>query len=140
MSDPASPSASNPGKPASSESDIHPPSLDDQLDRLTTAIQEVGESIHECKTASDERHALKLAHDDKEGQRTLTVQEQLAQMLAMTQESLRRSKEEPVVGAVSSASQTFARDLQRAAFGSGGSVDTASRSSMLESSRESGSE
>ncbi|RDX53426.1 hypothetical protein OH76DRAFT_1416089 [Lentinus brumalis] len=108
-----------------------PPSLTDELEHLTTAIQQVGDEIQTCKQASEERHVAMLARDEEQMRRTLTVQEQLAQMLAMTQESLRRNREEPL--AVPGAQEQYARNVQRAAFGTGGDSESASRSSMLES-------
>ena len=90
------PSAQSPSTTSSTPS--APTSLTDDLDRLTTAIQQVGDEIATCKQESEERHNARLARDEQETQRTLSVQEQLAQMIAMTQESLRRRREEPVVG------------------------------------------
>ncbi|KAI0720599.1 hypothetical protein C8T65DRAFT_692813 [Cerioporus squamosus] len=124
-------SFSNPSSSSPSTSTSIPISLTDELEQLTTAIQQVGDEIQTCKQASEERHVAKLARDDEETQRTLTVQEQLAQMLAMTQESLRRNKEEPL--AVPGGQEKYARDLQRAAFGVGGDSESVSRSSMMES-------
>ncbi len=83
--------------PASTSTRI-PPSLTDELEHLTTAIQQVGDEIQTCKQASEERHVAMLARDEEQMRRTLTVQEQLAQMLTMTQEALRRNKEEPLAG------------------------------------------
>ncbi|RPD62531.1 hypothetical protein L227DRAFT_573094, partial [Lentinus tigrinus ALCF2SS1-6] len=87
-----------PSSSAPSTAPSVPASLTDQLDRLTTAIQHVGDEIETCKQVSEERHLAKLVRDEEETQRTLTVQEQLAQMIAMTQESLRKNREEPLVG------------------------------------------
>ena len=92
----SAPSAQSPSTTSSAAS--APTSLTDDLDRLTTAIQQVGDEIATCKQESEERHNARLARDEQETQRTLSVQEQLAQMIAMTQESLRRRREEPVVG------------------------------------------
>ncbi|KAI0712317.1 hypothetical protein C8Q76DRAFT_483359 [Earliella scabrosa] len=139
------PSSPNPSTPSSDPAiRTSYASLDDQLERLTNAIQQVGEGIQQCNGASDDRHARKLAREEEERRRTTSVQDQLAQMLAMTQQSLRRNQPNgddsgQGAGAVPAApSSTFSRDLQRAAFGAGGTPETASRSSMLEERESSG--
>ncbi|KAI1790185.1 hypothetical protein LXA43DRAFT_524388 [Ganoderma leucocontextum] len=110
------------------------PSLSAELDKLTTAVLEVSDNIQACSRESDARHAAHLARADDQEQRTASMQDQIAKMLAMTQEGLRREKEEPLKVPNP---RKFQRNLQRAAFGTGGDSESASRSSMLESSRHS---
>ncbi len=120
MSQPASPSQAPASLPTSNGKFTHPASssrassqsssetrslytpLYDQLDQLTTVIQHVGDDIQTCKTASEERHQVRQAREEEQKKRTASVQEQLAQMLAMTQESLRRKREEAASVAVRS--------------------------------------
>ncbi|KAI0667654.1 hypothetical protein C8Q78DRAFT_1051956 [Trametes maxima] len=108
-------------------------SVEEHLERLTNAVHEVGDHIQACKETSEARHAAAEAREETAQTRTLSVQEQLARVLAMTQETLRREKEERVT----SSPQQYAQDLQRAAFGAGRTPDSISRSSMMDSGTDS---
>ncbi|KAI0349594.1 hypothetical protein OH77DRAFT_1431935 [Trametes cingulata] len=104
-------------------------SLEDQLDRLTTTVQETAHQLHVCSAACAERCALARARDDEEKRRTESVHEQLARLLAMTREGVRREREERVT----TSPETYVQDLRRAAFGAGRTPESISRSSMMES-------
>ncbi|KAI0647929.1 hypothetical protein C8Q79DRAFT_1008309 [Trametes meyenii] len=123
------PGSNNAPSPSSS-------SVEGHLERLTNAVHEVGDHIQACKETSEARHATAEAREEAAQTRTLSVQEQLARMLAMTQETLRREKEERVTSV--SSPQKYAQDLQRAAFGAGGTPDSISRSSMMDSGTSTG--
>ncbi|KAM5535008.1 hypothetical protein V8D89_011381 [Ganoderma adspersum] len=110
------------------------PSLSSELDGLTTAVLEVSDNLQACAQESDARHAAYLARAAQQQQRATGFQDQIAKMLAMTQEGLRREREEPLKVPNP---EKFKRNLQRAAFGMGGDSESASRSSMLESLRDS---
>ncbi|PIL22659.1 hypothetical protein GSI_15351 [Ganoderma sinense ZZ0214-1] len=109
-------------------------SLSAELDKLTTAVLEVSDNVQACAQESDVRHAAYRARAEEQKQRTTSFQDQIAKMVAMTQEGLRREREEPLKVPNP---EKFQRNLQRAAFGTGGDSESASRSSMLESSRDS---
>ncbi|KAI0335780.1 hypothetical protein GY45DRAFT_1227643, partial [Cubamyces sp. BRFM 1775] len=106
---------------------VPPASLEEHLEQLTDVVHETGHLIHVCSATCAARCALAEKRDAEERTRTASVQEQLARMLAMTQEMVRREKEERVT----SSPQKYVQDLQRAAFGPGGTPDTISRSSMM---------
>ena len=74
------------------------PSLSSELDELTTAVLEVSDNLQSCAQESDARHAAYLARVEQQQQRATSFQDQIAKMLAMTQEGLRREKEEPLKG------------------------------------------
>ncbi|EJF63298.1 hypothetical protein BD309DRAFT_853685 [Dichomitus squalens] len=75
-------------------------SLTTELDKLTTAVLEVTDHIQACSQASDAHHAAYIAHVEEQKKRTAGIQDRIAQMLAMTQESLKRDEEEPLKGAL----------------------------------------
>ncbi|KAI0632230.1 hypothetical protein C8Q77DRAFT_1272279 [Trametes polyzona] len=129
-SSPSSPTPSTiPSKDTSRTSKAPSASVDEALERLTTAVQENGHLVHVCTALCEERCALAAARDEAQKARALGVQEQLARVLAMTRETVRREREVRVT----SDPQKYALDLQRAAFGAGGTPDSISRSSMMES-------
>ncbi|KAJ8481008.1 hypothetical protein ONZ51_g6294 [Trametes cubensis] len=107
---PSTPSYGHPPVP------MPPASLEEHLEQLTDVVQETGHLIHVCSATCAARCALAEKRDAEERARTASVQEQLARMLAMTQEMVRREKEERVT----SSPQKYVQDLQRAAFGAGG--------------------
>lgn len=74
------------------------PSLSAELDKLTTAVLDVSDNIQACAQESDARHAACLARAEDQKQRTTSFQDQIAKMLAMTQEGLRKEREEPLKG------------------------------------------
>ncbi|KAI0667646.1 hypothetical protein C8Q78DRAFT_1051924 [Trametes maxima] len=130
--EPPSSNVPQPSTPSLNNTLSTPPSassVEEHLERLTSAVHEVGDHIQACKETSEARHAAAEAREETAQTRTLSVQEQLAWMLAMTQETLRREKEERVT----SSPQKYAQDLQRAAFGAGRTPDSISRSSMMDS-------
>ncbi|KAI9058494.1 hypothetical protein FKP32DRAFT_1680888 [Trametes sanguinea] len=116
---PASPAPA----PASTTS---PAPLEEHIERLTDLVQDISERLDACSKASDARHAAWQTREDAQKQRAESAQEQLARIAAMAREMVRRETEERVT----SEPEKYARDLQRAAFGTGGSADSVSRSSM----------
>lgn len=87
--------------PSNKDSALSTGSVEEQLERLTTAVHETGHLIHVCTVLCEERCALALARDEQQQKRAEGVQEQLARMLALTQETLRREREVRVTGALS---------------------------------------
>ncbi|OJT10652.1 hypothetical protein TRAPUB_12846 [Trametes pubescens] len=126
---PPPPSASASASNSSKDSIQSAGSVEAQLERLTTAVHENGHLIHVCTVLCEERCALALARDAQQAQRSESVQAQLARMLAMTQETLRREREVRVTADP----EKYVLDLRRAAFGAGSTADSISRSSLMES-------
>ncbi len=82
----------------STSSESTAPSLSSELDKLTTAVLEVSDNLQACAQESDARHAAYLARAEEQKQCATGFQDQIARMLAMTQEGLRREREEPLKG------------------------------------------
>ncbi|EIW59337.1 uncharacterized protein TRAVEDRAFT_46642 [Trametes versicolor FP-101664 SS1] len=121
-----------PSTPSNKDSVQSAGSVEAQLERLTSAVHETGHLIHVCTVLCEERCALALARDEQQAKRAESVQEQLARMLAMTQETLRREREVRVTADP----EKYVLDLRRAAFGAGSTADSISRSSLMDSATE----
>ncbi|KAH9851818.1 hypothetical protein C2E23DRAFT_225107 [Lenzites betulinus] len=115
---------SNPSTTSSSQL-----SMEEQLERLTSAVQETAHLIHVCTVLCEARCAAMRAREEAERTRAGNVQAQLQRMMEMTREMVRREGERP---RVSADPQKYVCDLQRAAFGAGGTAESISRSSMID--------
>ncbi|OSC97204.1 hypothetical protein PYCCODRAFT_1185280 [Trametes coccinea BRFM310] len=123
---PPSPAPAPAPAPASS-STPSPAPLEEHIERLTDLVHDIGDRLDGCSKASDARYAAWQSREEAQRQRAESAQAQLARIAAMAREMVRRETEERVTAEP----EKYARDLQRAAFGTGGSADSISRSSMM---------
>ncbi|KAI0826917.1 hypothetical protein BC628DRAFT_1372583 [Trametes gibbosa] len=163
-SPPASPPSKHTSPPSAATPSSNPStsttsqlSIEDQLERLTAVVQETAHLIHVCTALCEARCAEVRARAEADRKRAGDVQEQLRRMMEMTKEMVRRESERSRVSCEFNFSaapwgrgkrscpnadslrvadpQKYARDLQRAAFGAGGTADSISRSSMMETGK-----